>query len=182
MQPSLRSFWRAAALGFVASCFVPVPAWADQITLCVEPATAVADDVGRKRRSTRTDCDPAVASSRARRQSGVNARDAIAPICRERITAAEAQATCASRGLALPSPPTALGRAPVAAAGRAAAGASLPVQSQSPKLCAILRDVPAETETSTRPAGIENGFCIFNGNRTTTKVVRTRATCGVQCF
>lgn len=182
MQQSNASFWRATVFSAVALFCIPVPASADQITLCVEPEAAVANNVSRKRRSTRTDCDPAVAASNARQQSGVNARDAIAPLCRERITAAEAQATCDSRGLALPSAPTALGRPPVAAAGRPGVDASLPIQSQGPKTCAILRDVPDETETTRRAAGIENGFCIFNNNQVTTKVVRTRATCGVQCF
>jgi hypothetical protein len=182
MNRSKQFFWQAAALVVLVLSCAPDHAAADQITVCVEPESGVANNVSRKRRSTRTDCDPAVAASRARRQSGVNARDVIAPICRERVSAAEAEATCARRGLALPSAATALGRPPIAAEGRPAADASLPVQSPGAKLCAVLRDVPGETETTTQPAGIENGFCLFNGNRTTTKVLRSRATCGVQCF
>lgn len=154
-----------------------------QITACVEPTTAVANNVSRKLVSTRTDCDPSVALYKAREQSRVNARDAIAPICRDRVTLAEAEATCRSRGLSLPSTATtSLSRPPLAAEGRPAANASYPIQSQSPKLCAVLRNVPNETETTTQPAGVENGFCLFNDNKTTTKTIRTRATCGIQCF
>lgn len=188
MNQSNLSLWQASALTIAALFCVPDYAAAQsgeplsQITACVEPTSDVANNVSRKRRSTRTDCDPSVALSKARVQSGVNARDTIASICRDRVTVAEAEATCSSRGLSVPSTTTSLGRPPIAADGRPAANASLPIQSQTSKLCAILRNVPNETETTTQPAGIENGFCLFDNNRTTTMVVRTRATCGVQCF
>ena len=181
--------WQPAALAVLVIALAPEYASAQagdplsQITSCVEPTTAVANNVTRKRTSTRTDCDPSVALQKARVQSGVSAREAIASICRDRVTLAEAEATCQTRGLSLPTTATtSLGRPPLAAVGRPAANASLPIQSRSPKLCAVLRNVPNETETTTQSAGIENGFCVFNDNKTTTKTVRTRATCGVECF
>jgi hypothetical protein len=171
------------AIVFAIAPYVSAQEPLSQITACVEPTAEVANNFSAKRRSTRTDCDASVAFQRARAQSGINARDAIVSTCRDRVSRAEAEATCRSRGLSLPtSPTTSLGRSPLVAQGRPAANASLPILSQSPKLCAILRNVPNETETSTQPAGIENGFCLFNGNKTTTKVVRTRAVCAVQCF
>ena len=155
-----------------------VPQELSQITACVEPTLEVANNVSRKRASTRTDCDPATARARSRQQAGVHARDAIAPICVDRVTATEAEATCTSHGLSVPTTTTSLGRAPIAADGRPAANASLPIQGNAPKLCAILRNVPNETQTTTQ----ENLFCFFNEFKSTTVTSRVRATCGVQCF
>ncbi len=154
-----------------------------QITRCVEVAPEVTDDFTARRASSRTDCNPSVAFSKAQHQSRVNARDAIAPICRERVTQQEAEEICRSRGLSFPTTPgTSMQGRPLAAEGRPQANASLPVLNESPKLCAILRNIPNQTQTTTQPAGVENGFCVFNDNQTTTKTVRSRAFCGVQCL
>lgn len=153
----------------------------NQITACVEPTVQVANNVSRKRASTQSDCNPAVAEARSREQAGVNARNAIAPLCVDRVTQAEAAATCQSWGLTVPTTAgTSLGRAPIAADGRPPADASLPINTapNGPKLCAVLRNVPNETETSSQ----DDLLCFFNGFRKTTVTSRVRATCGVQCF
>lgn len=154
-----------------------------QVTRCVEVAPEVTNNFTARRASSRTDCDPAVAFSNAQSQSRVNARDAIAATCRQRITQQEAEEICRNRGLSLPTTPgTDMKGRPLAAEGRPQPNFSLPIANNSPKLCAILRNIPNQTETTTQPAGVENGFCVFNNNETTTKTVRSRAFCGVQCF
>lgn len=152
--------------------------------VCVEPIASVTDSISRKRASESTDCDPAVALRNAKRQAEVNARDAIAPKCRAKITLQEAQAACRSRGLRL----VPLTSSAALAEGRPAAGRPpvdatlpIPVGSQRANLCAILRNLPNETQTSTAQAGILNGGCVLNNGRVTTKRVRVRATCGVTC-
>lgn len=154
-----------------------------QITRCVEVAPEVTNNFTVRRSSSRTDCDPSAAFSSAQRQSRVNARDAISAACRQRITQQEAEEICRSRGLSLPTATgTDMRGRPLAAEGRPQPNFSLPISNDSPKLCAILRNIPNQTQTTTQPAGVENGFCVFNNNETTTKTVRSRAFCGVQCF
>ena len=176
----------AIALGSICLCdnanAQAEPALAPPTTMCVEPTVAVANDISRKRASSCTACDPSDATRVARQQAGVTARDAIDSICRERVTLEEAEATCRARGLRPAREGfTMLSGAPIAAEGRRAPDASLPIQSLRPSLCVNLRNVNDETETTRQPAGIQNGFCVFNGNKTTTKKVRVRATCGVAC-
>lgn len=149
-----------------------------QSAVCVEASAEIAD-VSRKRRATISDCDPKLAFAKAQSKSRVNARDKIAPICLEKISDEEAISICQSRGLVVTDSPDP--NSQIGVAGKVAPNFNLPIHSENPELCAILRDVPSETETSTRSAGIENGFCIFNGNKLTTKVVRSRSTCGVYC-
>jgi hypothetical protein len=72
-----------------------------QITSCVELAPAVIA-ASRKRASTRADCNAGAALSKARFQSHVNARDALAPTCRQGVSAVRAAATCAAAGKSVP--------------------------------------------------------------------------------
>jgi hypothetical protein len=154
----------------------------NQITSCVEVPVALVD-ASRRRASSRSDCNPQAAFDRARRASQVSCRDALGPICQDEISAAEAAEVCRA---ASGSVPTALGTSlsakPFARPGGAPVDSQLPIAQPARKLCVVLRDLPGETVASTRPAGVEHGFCIFNGNKVTTQRVAARARCGVQCF
>ena len=153
-----------------------------QITSCVEAPASVVNQ-SRKRASTRTDCDRATAISRARQQSRENAREAIDSICEDEITQAEAEQICEGANGSLPTTSsTSLSGDPIARPGGGSIDSQLPISGSNPKLCVTLRNVPAETEISTRAAGVENGFCVFNNNRLTVATLRSRARCGVQCF
>ena len=156
------------------------PAWGVQITACVEVEPQVCNE-SRRQISTRSDCDPQTALQRARNQSRLNAKDALAPICRDQVTQAEAAQICSDAGGLLPSSGTALSQSPVPRAGASPLSSQMHISSSGssePKLCAVLRDLPSETETSTT----SNLLCPFNDGRQTTVVFSTRARCGVQCF
>ena len=184
---SIRRTVRALALGtFTAFPVFPGTTVAlgqtlNQVTSCVEvPSALVA--ASRKRASSSSDCDPQTAFDRAHQQSKANSCDALAPVCRNEISAAEAEEVCSAASGLIPTTGTSLSADPFARAGGAQVDSQLPIAQSVPKLCVVLRDLPDETLTSTRPAGIGNGFCIFNNSRVTTKTVRSRARCGVQCF
>jgi len=160
---------------------VPLDQTLNQITSCVEVPPAVVA-ASHKRASSRSDCDPQTAFDRAQRQSQKDSRDALAPVCRNKISAAEAEEICRAAGGSRPTAGTSLQASPVARAGGARIDSQLHITQSNPKLCVVLRDVPDETETKTQPAGPGNGFCVLNNGRVTTKKVRTRARCGVECF
>lgn len=181
MKRSAMTVWKLGtlAIGLLVSNSLQVqPVRADQITTCVEPAANVANNISRKQRSTRSDCDPDKALQRARDQARINARNVISPLCIDRITPQEAEATCRSHGLSLPTSATQLGRPPIPAAGRPRIDASLPIQSSGPKLCTVLRDVNNETETNTE----SDAICFLNNFRRTIVRARSRAFCAVECF
>lgn len=146
-------------------------------TYCVEVSAAIVNE-SRRRASSRSDCDPQVAEDRARTQSYKNARDAIKQVCYDEISEAEKEDVCQSAGGSLPTTTNTSIKGAVPRAGASRVDDTAHLQE---KLCVTLRDLPNETETSTRPAGIENGFCVLNNNLVTTKKVRSRARCGVQC-
>lgn len=153
-----------------------------QFTSCVEVPSSMVDQ-SRKRASTRTDCDRATAISRARQQSRVNARNAIDSICEDEISEAEAEQICEGANASLPTTSsTSLTGDPIARSGGGSIDAQLPIFGSNPKLCVTLRNVPAETVITTRAAGVENGFCVFNNNTLTLATLRSRARCGVQCL
>jgi hypothetical protein len=137
---------------------------------CVEVPTEVINR-SEKRASERKDCDPQIAFTRANNQSQINAKDAIAPFCRQ-ITRQQAIQICQAAG-------DRRGTIPRSGGGRI--DAVLPILPSNPKVSAILRNVPSETETSTEPADANHGWCVLNNGRVTVKKVRTRATCGVDC-
>jgi hypothetical protein len=147
-----------------------------QITSCVELAPAVIA-ASRKRASTRADCNAGAALSKARFQSHVNARDALAPTCRQGVSAVRAAATCAAAGKSVPTAGTQVSGPPVRAAGMPAIDAELGIPG-STRVCVVLRDLPAESVTTSRP----NPFCLFEGFRETVVTFRSRTRCGVQCF
>jgi hypothetical protein len=152
----------------------------NQITSCVEvPSALVA--ASRRRASSRSDCDPQTAFDKAQQQSQANSRNALASVCRNEISAAEAEEVCSAASGSIPTTGTSLSADPFSRAGGPQVDSQLPIAQSDPKLCVVLRDLPDETQTSTQPAGIGNGFCLFNNGRVTTKTVRSRARCGVQC-
>jgi hypothetical protein len=146
-----------------------------QITSCVELAPAVIG-ASRKAASTRADCNPGAALSKAMSQSHANARDALAPICRQGVSAARAAATCAAVGKGVPTTRTQVSAPPVSAAGMPPIDAELGIPG-STRVCVVLRDLPGESSTTLRP----NPLCLF-GFQETVVTFRSRARCGVQCF
>jgi hypothetical protein len=157
-----------------------------QITACVELSPADSPSLGgisRKRRHTETDCDPLETRRQAFLGAQANASAAIRNECRRIIGVAAVRDICRAHRLSAPSGTTSLGRPPVSAGPVPIDGqANLGRSPTGIPICAVMRNLPAETVTSTSPAGIENGFCIFDGNRVTTVTARARARCGVQCF
>ena len=166
-------------ISIVASIFFfsSSQSWAQpQITSCVELAPTVVGAI-RKRASTRADCSAATALWKARSQSHVNARDALAPTCRQSVSAARAAATCAAAGKNVPTTPTQVSGPPVGAVGLPPIDAELGVPG-STRVCVVLRDLPVESVTKSQP----NPTCVFNGLFETVVTFRSRARCGVQCF
>jgi hypothetical protein len=95
----------------------------------------------------------------------------------EDITAERAEQICSAAGLAVPTAHTRLSGAIVSSTGIPAT-AALPIMRSGPPLCAVLRDLPQESETSTA----DNFFCALNNFQETTVTFRARARCGVECF
>ncbi|PNG25195.1 hypothetical protein [Methylocella silvestris] len=148
-----------------------------QITACVEVPQSTLNQ-SRMRRSTRSNCDPAAARRAAISQSHVNARDALASTCRQAITPAVAAAVCAGAGKSRPTTPTvSLQSPPIAAGNGARINAQLPISGTGPKICAVLRDLPAESSTTRQ----SDALCVLNNFRKTVVTFRSRARCGVQC-
>jgi hypothetical protein len=164
----------------IAACAWAPPATAQlgQITTCVEVSTANIGTSAR-RRGEGADCNRQPAILKARNQARINARDALDGTCIASATAAVRQQTCAAVGLSLPTTQsTSMARPPLPAPGRPAVNAALPIQNTTQKLCVVLRDLPNEGSTTTRPAP----FCLFEGFREVVATERSRARCGVQCF
>ncbi len=148
-----------------------------QITACVEVPQSTLDE-SRKRKSTRSNCDPAAAQRAAVSQSRVNARDALASTCRQRITPAMAAAICAGAGKSRPTTASTSLQAPAVARNPGRIDAELPISSTRPKICAVLRNLPAETSRRR----VSDALCVLNNFRKTEVTFRSRARCGVQCF
>lgn len=153
---------------------------AQPITVCVEVAPAVSQQ-SRRRRATRTECNPLRARQLAFEQAGTNAANALNPVCRATITAAIAQATCAARGLSVPTTATtAPSRPPLAAIGSPAVNGArriLPF-TNNVKRCAVIRNLPNETQTATQ----QEPLCVFDNFRRTIVTARARARCAVECL
>jgi hypothetical protein len=153
------------------------------IPTCVE-VTATDVPVSARRAGTGSDCDPAAARSRAVLQARANASAALAPTCLARTTRAMAVRACGSVGKA---PATAFGvdtTNPVGTAGSTTPNAAIGIGQTGAgglHLCTVLRDLPNEATSSTAPATIDNGFCIFNNGRVTNFTARARARCAVTC-
>lgn len=148
-----------------------------QITACVEISQSTLDE-SRKRRSMRSNCDPSAAQRAAVSQSRVNARDALASTCRQAITPAMAATICAGAGKSRPTTPSvSLQSPPIAARNAGRVDAQLPISTTGPKICAILRDVPAESSRRR----LSDALCVLNNFRKTEVTFRSRARCGVQC-
>jgi hypothetical protein len=149
---------------------------------CVEvvPADIAAS---RRRAGSNSDCNSSAALARAIVIAQFNASQALRPICFDHITLAMADRTCGRAGLirltVIPS-----GETPIPAPGTSPPTRSEPTGAKNQgavQICALLRNLPGETVTSTSPAGPQNGFCIFDNGRVTSVTARARATCGVQC-
>lgn len=165
----------------IVSGYTPVAHAQDllsQITQCVHVPTAVAD-TSRRRRATRSECNPADARRKAFEAARVVARNALAPRCQASITAAEARAVCRSIGATTPTTTTSLGRPPVRRAGGPALEGSLPISNgNGPSICAVFDDLPNQTTSNTSA----NFWCLLNAQQQTNVTARSRAFCGVQCF
>jgi hypothetical protein len=183
---SRHAFIGLAALALAAA--IPAAASAQsQITTCVEISAAESPGLAggsRRQAYTASDCDPSIASARAFEGARASASRALAATCRASVLGVQpARDICVARGLNPPTgsstsvslPPIPAG-APIDQAigvGRSRTGIFV---------CTVIRNLPAETTTTTRPAGVQNGFCIFNSNRVTRVTARARARCGVQCL
>jgi hypothetical protein len=156
----------------------------DQRTSCVEPAVSVANNLRSKRASTGSDCSPEIALDKAREQARMDAKQAITEECIRRVAVTEAQALCRAHGMALPDPGVGIvmSEAPIARSGQPEIDDAQIIRSYYPKVCAVIRDIPRETQTWRTPAGVQNGGCIFNNGRITHKRARSRAFCAVQCM
>jgi len=158
-----------------------------QITTCVEISvndSPVVGNISRKRKHTEVDCDPQSARGRAFSGARANASNALKDICRARILGVQAvRDICAAHGLRAATGTTSL-RNPAVPAGAVPIDEEIGIglSNSGISICTVIRNLPAETVTSTQPAGVENGFCIFNNNRATKVTARARARCGVQCL
>lgn len=181
-SPPLSSLLRNRSL-LVAATVVgllsaPLYTQAVQITECVEVPTSIVSTSAR-RISTRSDCTVAGALNKARDQSRVNARDALAGTCRDRISTAEADEICRDASGSLPSGATQLSNPPIPVSGTTAIDRALPVSQNAPKICVVLRDLPDETS---RTSEDDFGCWLIGQGKKNIVTFASRARCGVQCF
>jgi hypothetical protein len=146
---------------------------------CVEPPLNVINN-SRLRRGTASACDPSEASRKATSLARANARDALAPFCRG-LTQQQVAHVC---GLlhGTPATGTHTGRGIQLDGGGQPISTVLPIDNSNPRVCVILSDVTSLTASTTAPAGLDHGFCVFNNFKVTTTTVHSRARCAVECL
>jgi len=170
-------------MAIISIFLFPQTARSQGIPICVELTFANVSTSARQR-STSSDCDPATAQTRAVVGARANASAVLAPTCIARTTGAMALAACARINSA---PTTFFGVSetnPVGRAGSTRPNAAIGIGQPGAgglRLCTVLRDLPNEATTSTAPATVDNGFCIFNNGRVTRFTARARARCAVAC-
>jgi len=149
------------------------------LTICAEVQPSAVNQ-SAKRRATQTECSAKNARRIAIARSRDSASKALTPACRNKITRSEAEAACALHGLTLVTTQQhgGLGDA-LAVPGTSVPDATQAIESTTDaKLCAVLRDLPDEFESTSQ----FDLICIFDGFRRTVFVGRSRARCGVQCL
>ena len=149
---------------------------------CVEAPSSVVSTTAM-RKSIRSECDPAAAKSEAREAAAHHVLDGLGPTCTARISNATARRLCANAGMtwigdqAIRTFGETDSLASKPAAGQPALASSLGIPPR-PSLCVALRDLPAQSSTTTTG----DSGCFFNGFKKTTVLWRMRGHCGVICI